>query len=115
MAIRSLRVGSRINWVFWRGEDKAAKEGEAGILLIRRCSLTLAAVAADRQNAEVIFEPSLRRIFAASPATAEYWNDGMMEVKKTHGCKHPNIPIFHYSNAPSPVIASETGNKRPQL
>jgi hypothetical protein len=49
--------------VFWRGEDKAAKEGEAGILLIRRCSLTLAAVAAARQNAEVIFESALRQDF----------------------------------------------------
>jgi hypothetical protein len=29
----NLRAGSKINWVFWRGEDKAAKEGEAGILL----------------------------------------------------------------------------------
>ncbi len=62
---RALRDGSKINWVFWRwvfwrNEDKAAKEGEAGILLIRRCSLTLAAVAAVRQNAEVIFESFLR-------------------------------------------------------
>ena len=55
-----LRVGSKINWVFWRGEDKAAQEGETGILFIRRCSLTPAAVAAARQNAEVIFESALR-------------------------------------------------------
>ena len=54
-----LRVGAKINWVFWRSEDKAAKEGEAGILFICRCSLTLAAVAAARQNAEVIFEWAL--------------------------------------------------------
>ena len=53
-----VRVGSKINWVFWRGEDKAAKEGETGILFIRRCSLTPAAAA--RQNAEVIFESALR-------------------------------------------------------
>jgi uncharacterized membrane protein/protein-disulfide isomerase len=45
--------------VFWRGEDKAAKKGEAGILLMRRCSLTPAAAAAARQNAQVVFESSL--------------------------------------------------------
>jgi hypothetical protein len=59
--MKVFRAGSKINWVFWRDEDKAAKEGEVGILWIRRCSLTLAAVVAARQNAEVIFEWALRR------------------------------------------------------
>ena len=59
-ALGRVRDGSKINWVFWRGEDKAAKEGEAGILLIRRCSLTPAAAAAARQNAQVIFESAHR-------------------------------------------------------
>ncbi len=43
-----------MNGRFWRGEDKAAKEGEADILLIRRCSLTPAAVAAARPKRPVI-------------------------------------------------------------
>ena len=48
------RAREGINGGFWRGEDKAAKEGEADILLIRRCSLTHAAVAAARPKSPVI-------------------------------------------------------------
>ena len=49
-ARQGLRTCTTINCRFWRGEDKTAKEGEADILPIRRCSLTLAVAAAARRN-----------------------------------------------------------------
>jgi hypothetical protein len=57
-ALFDLRARPEINCRFWRGEDKAAKEGEADILLIRRCSLTLAAVAGARQNGKLFSDGS---------------------------------------------------------
>jgi hypothetical protein len=44
-----------------------------------------------------------------SPAMAEYWNDGMMEIRQMRGCQHSNIPLFQYSNAQGPVISRESG------
>jgi len=52
-----------MNSGFWRGENKADKEGEADILRIRRCSLTKSAAAAVRHEPEVVFPSLLIRQF----------------------------------------------------